>query len=203
MFTRVNLTIDAPSDSIVSSSASNQIVTRDVEKDPVQTQLISKYGPLSKPVADRVVGRATATISRMENRAGESALGDVIADAQLLSAKETIKGGAAVAFMNPGGIRAEIVVGRTTTDGGAEVTYGQLFGIHPFSNVVTGLTLLLIVDVRGVTFYVAWELIVLALVTEGAATRVTGGAPAVAPAPERGRPRGERCSPRSRRLGSA
>ena len=77
----------------------------------------------------------------MENRAGESALGDVIADAQLLSAKETIKGGAAVAFMNPGGIRAEIVVGRTTTDGGAEVTYGQLFGIHPFSNVVTGLTL--------------------------------------------------------------
>ena len=38
--------------------------------------------------------------------------------------------------------------------------------------VVTGLTLLLIVDVRGVTFYVAWALIVLALVTEGAATLV-------------------------------
>src|SRR5437867_3454733 len=48
MFTRVNLTIDAH-DSIVEASASNQIVTRDVEKDPVQTQLISKYGPLSKP----------------------------------------------------------------------------------------------------------------------------------------------------------
>ena len=38
--------------------------------------------------------------------------------------------------------------------------------------VVTGLTLLLIVDVRGVTFYVAWALIVLALVTEGAAALV-------------------------------
>jgi hypothetical protein len=36
--------------------------------------------------------------------------------------------------------------------------------------VVTGLTLLLIVDVRGAAFYVAWTLIGLALITEGAAT---------------------------------
>jgi uncharacterized membrane protein len=38
--------------------------------------------------------------------------------------------------------------------------------------VVTGLTLLLIVDVHGAAFYVAWALIVLALVTEAAATLV-------------------------------
>jgi hypothetical protein len=38
--------------------------------------------------------------------------------------------------------------------------------------VVTGLTMLLIVDVRGAAFYVAWALIVLALTTEGAATLV-------------------------------
>jgi hypothetical protein len=38
--------------------------------------------------------------------------------------------------------------------------------------VVTGLTLLLIVDVRGAVFYVAWALIVAALVTEGLATFV-------------------------------
>ena len=38
--------------------------------------------------------------------------------------------------------------------------------------IVTGLTLLLIVDVHGFAFYVAWALIVLALVTEGAATLV-------------------------------
>jgi hypothetical protein len=36
--------------------------------------------------------------------------------------------------------------------------------------VVTGLTLLLVVDVHGVAFYVAWGLIGLALVTEAAAT---------------------------------
>ena len=38
--------------------------------------------------------------------------------------------------------------------------------------VITGLTLLLIVDVRGVGFYFAWALIVLALITEGAGTLV-------------------------------
>ena len=38
--------------------------------------------------------------------------------------------------------------------------------------VVTGLTLLLLVDVRGVAFYVAWALIGLALATEAAATLV-------------------------------
>jgi hypothetical protein len=38
--------------------------------------------------------------------------------------------------------------------------------------VITGLTLLLIGDVRGVAFYFAWALIVLALITEGAGTLV-------------------------------
>ena len=38
--------------------------------------------------------------------------------------------------------------------------------------IVTGLTLLLIVDVHGAAFYVAWALIVLALVTEALATFV-------------------------------
>jgi hypothetical protein len=38
--------------------------------------------------------------------------------------------------------------------------------------VVSGLTLLLIVDVRGAVFYFAWSLIVLALLSEPAATVV-------------------------------
>jgi hypothetical protein len=38
--------------------------------------------------------------------------------------------------------------------------------------VITGLTLLLIVDVHGFVFYIAWSLIVLALALEGTATLV-------------------------------
>lgn len=38
--------------------------------------------------------------------------------------------------------------------------------------VISGLTLLLIVDVHGAAFYLAWSLIVLALTSEAAATLV-------------------------------
>jgi hypothetical protein len=38
--------------------------------------------------------------------------------------------------------------------------------------VITGLTLLLLVDVHGVAFYIAWSLLVLALLSEGAATLI-------------------------------
>jgi hypothetical protein len=38
--------------------------------------------------------------------------------------------------------------------------------------VMAGLTLLLIADVHGFAFYIAWSLIVLALVSEAAATLV-------------------------------
>ena len=38
--------------------------------------------------------------------------------------------------------------------------------------VITGLVLLLLVDVHGVVFYIAWSLIVLALLGEAVATAV-------------------------------
>jgi hypothetical protein len=45
------------------------------------------------------------------------------------------------------------------------------FGFRAIA-VIAGLTLLLLVDVHGFAFYVAWSLIVLALATEAAATLV-------------------------------
>ncbi len=72
------------------------------------------------------------------NDAGESALGDVIADAQLASTSPTDFGGAVVAFMNPGGIRADLVCSTTCSAASpAPVTYSQLFAVQPFNNVMT------------------------------------------------------------------
>jgi 5'-nucleotidase len=138
VITRLNLTIDSSNDVIVGATARNEIVTRDVEKDAAQTRLIAKYGALSKPIADRPVGSVTSNIPRRLNNAGESALGDVIADSQLASAGPAIKGGAVVAFMNAGGIRSDVIVdeGGAGLPGG-RVTYGQLHSVLPFGNVVT------------------------------------------------------------------
>jgi 5'-nucleotidase len=45
------------------------------------TALIDKYDALSAPLANTPIGNITADVSRTPNAAGESALGDVIADA--------------------------------------------------------------------------------------------------------------------------
>jgi 5'-nucleotidase len=73
------------------------------------------------------VGQTNAAITRTQNAAGESALGDLIADAQRASV------GAQFAFMNPGGIRADVDAGT--------VTWGDLFAVQPFGNTVVKLDL--------------------------------------------------------------
>ena len=129
LITDIDLRIDGRSKDVESVRAVNRIVTRDVAKNPRETRIIGKYDALSAPIANRVVGSATADITRTANTAGESALGDVIADAQLASTAPSDFGGAVVAFMNPGGIRADIAAG--------DVTYGELFTVQPFSNTMT------------------------------------------------------------------
>jgi 5'-nucleotidase len=129
MFTRVNLVIDFASDTIKSVSAKNEVVTRDVTPDPVQTAIIEKYKPGAARIADQNVGSVTGEISRTKNEAGESAMGDVVADAQLASTMAPENGGAEIAFMNSGGMRTGIT--------GPAVSYDNLYTAQPFSNQLT------------------------------------------------------------------
>jgi 5'-nucleotidase len=142
MITKVNLTIDSATDTITAATATNEVVTRDVPKNAVQTAIIDKYKTMSAPIANRVVGSVTSDITRAANRSGESALGDVIADAQLASTAPDNKGKAVVAFMNPGGIRAEITASQSSGgEAAGQVTYSELFTVQPFANVMTVLTM--------------------------------------------------------------
>jgi 5'-nucleotidase len=134
LVTDIDLTINLASQNVIPSltRVNNKIVTRDVAKAPDLTALVDKYAALVAPLANRVVGQASADLLRANNDAGESSLGDVIADAQHAATKDPLFGGAVVAFMNPGGIRGDIAAG--------DVTYGELFTVQPFSNVMTVLT---------------------------------------------------------------
>ncbi|MAT04413.1 MAG: bifunctional metallophosphatase/5'-nucleotidase [Acidimicrobiaceae bacterium] len=114
---------------------------RDVTPDPVLTALIDKYDDLSAPLANAVVGTITADISRSANAAGESALGDVIADAQLAATAPAGFGDAVVAFMNPGGIRSDLVYAASGAEADGEVTYGEAFTVQPFGNSLVTMTL--------------------------------------------------------------
>jgi 5'-nucleotidase len=141
LITDVNLVIDHQTKDVSSIEAHNVIVTRDVAKDPAETTIVNKYDSLSAPLANRVVGSQTANMSRFspsttDNQ--ESELGDVIADAQLASTSGADFGNAVVAFMNPGGIRADLTCSvACSTASPAPVTYNQLFNVQPFNNVMT------------------------------------------------------------------
>ncbi len=105
-----------------------------VTPDSTVTALIDKYDGLSAPLANSVIGTITTDITRSANGAGESALGDVIADAQLASTAPAGFGEAVVAFMNPGGIRNDLIFVSGGPDFDGEVTFGEAFSVHPFGN---------------------------------------------------------------------
>jgi 5'-nucleotidase len=135
----IHLVIDEASGDVKVMTANNVVVTRDVAQDADQTALIAKYEALVAPIANRVVGSATADLTRTANAAGESALGDLLADAQFAS---TMSFGAQVAFMNPGGIRADLVSSLISgTEQPGEVTFGELFSVQPFGNNLIVMTI--------------------------------------------------------------
>ncbi|MFE8602417.1 bifunctional metallophosphatase/5'-nucleotidase [Archangium violaceum] len=133
LITAMNLVLDAATGDVVESTARNIPVTRDVEGVPEVQTLIERYDGLSAPRRNRVLGRLTAPLQQTNSQrwpSGESALGNAISDSQLAATRDA---GAQVAFINPGGVRAEIDAG--------DVTYGEVFSVQPFGNGLVTMTL--------------------------------------------------------------
>ena len=95
--------------------------------DPDVAALVAQADARVEPLVARVVGLAQTALTRTETSAGESALGNLIADAQRVATD------AQISFMNPGGIRADLESG--------EVTWGELFAIQPFANDLVSMDL--------------------------------------------------------------
>ena len=98
--------------------------------------MLESYDKFAAPIANRRAGSITETLSRVPNDAGESALGDIIADAQLAATSAETNGGAVIAFTNPGGVRTDV----PKKEDGA-VSYADLFASQPFRNQLVTLTL--------------------------------------------------------------
>ncbi|MFI9508316.1 bifunctional metallophosphatase/5'-nucleotidase [Nocardia sp. NPDC052566] len=116
----------------VQASAVNRVVTREVTPDTATTTLVDFYAGQAKPRAERVVGTTAAALSHNPGPSGESPLGDIIADA-MLTATTAPPAAAVVAFMNPGGVRADLKAG--------QITYGDIYTVQPFGNQVVTLTM--------------------------------------------------------------
>ena len=129
LVTDIDFTLDRRTKDIKDVSANNVIVTREAPAMDIQA-LIARYNSLVAPIRDRVIGNLTAGITRAADNTGESTAGNFVADAQLF---DSTAQGAVAAFMNPGGVRADIDAG--------PVTYGEAFTMQPFGNNLTTITL--------------------------------------------------------------
>jgi 5'-nucleotidase len=136
--TTIDLKLDSVTRDVISARADNVIVrTGAYAADAEQTALLASYDQFAAPIANRRAGSITATLSRVPNDAGESVLGDIIADAQLAATRADTKGAAVIAFTNPGGVRTDIA----KKEDGA-VTYADVFASQPFRNQLVTLTLM-------------------------------------------------------------
>lgn len=141
----IDLTIDPKTRDVTAVTAHNLAVDRTnpaITPDAEIARIVDAYAAQSEPIVSRVVGTVSADIPKTNSASGESAMGDLIADAQLEATSGPASGGAQAAFMNDGGIRAGLLVASTTPGAGdGKVTYGELFTSQPFGNNLVTMTL--------------------------------------------------------------
>jgi len=146
----ITLTIDDRTGKLVQAAANNIIVENALntpgqgvtripdptKADPQVQALVDQYETAAAPLANVVIGKIQGDLTRTGSPQGESALGDVIADAQLAATAPANLGDADLAFMNPGGIRNDLRGSDISSGGEApgEVTYGEAFTVQPFGN---------------------------------------------------------------------
>ncbi|HWS35228.1 MAG TPA: ExeM/NucH family extracellular endonuclease, partial [Actinoplanes sp.] len=135
------LTVDPATKSVTSSTAELLNVTG-YPADAGVAQIVADAKVKATELGKQELGKISGDIKRAytaagaEDRGSESPLGNFIADVQLDQTKDAGRGGAQIAFMNPGGLRADLLYG---TDG--TVTYSGAFAVQPFANDVVTQTL--------------------------------------------------------------
>jgi 5'-nucleotidase len=146
LVTDIDLTVDTATRKVTAKTADNVIVQGEAYTSGATTvaltdqypsfaknteiaALVTQYQAVAAPLVQRVVGKVTGPATRTNAPSRENVMGNLIADAQLAATAPAGKGGAQIAFMNPGGVRADLV---PAADG--SVTYGQLFSVQPFGN---------------------------------------------------------------------
>lgn len=105
-------------------------------KTPSIEAILDQYRQAVTTISARVVGTADGVINRNATESGESALGNLIADAQQAMALTASNQGSDFTLMNPGGVRADLLVNTNN-----QITFGDVFTVQPFGNSIVTLSL--------------------------------------------------------------
>ncbi|WP_187432591.1 ExeM/NucH family extracellular endonuclease [Agromyces mariniharenae] len=147
-FSRMDITFDKKTKSFTMKNeifnlmdGTTALYPDDAAVKPIVDAAVAKANELGNVVlgtANADFGRAVASnpagaSSFPENRGGESTLGNLVADVQLWSLNSDQPRGVQIAFMNPGGLRADLASG--------EVTYREAADVQPFANTLVTMKL--------------------------------------------------------------
>jgi 5'-nucleotidase len=132
---KVTLTYD-PAAGVVTDAQAELVDVVGAPEDPEAAAIVAAAKTRAEELGQRPLGSITTDIRRAytdgrEDRGKESVLGNFIADVQLAGTSDPGRGGAQIAFMNPGGLRADLIY---EPDG--VVTYAEAFAVQPFANDV-------------------------------------------------------------------
>ena len=142
VFADIRTTLDPGRRDFSSIVITNNIVTRDINPSGKMTKLVDKWRQQSALLGRDFVGRIAIDVTRTPNAVGESALGDLVADAQLAAAKTAVSDLPRLAITNPGGLRADLsLVGARAARPVGELTYGEVFATQPFQNPLVTVTI--------------------------------------------------------------
>ena len=144
LLTNIDLQFDPRTKQLVGTKATNQVVEAKPfdtansinEANPKVTakvsELVSRYVQAAQSVAGQKVGFLSESLLAGLNAQGVSPLGWLIADSQLAATQGADQGRAQLALMNPGGVRAPLLV----PQGGGPVNFGEVYNVQPFGNAL-------------------------------------------------------------------
>ncbi|WP_159604526.1 bifunctional metallophosphatase/5'-nucleotidase [Agromyces humi] len=115
--------------------------------DPVVAQIAADAKAAADVLGAQPLGQIGGAFNRAklangttENRGGESTLGNLVAEVQRWATETPESGAAEIAFMNPGGLR-EDMVGTGTDPYPRTLTYKQAAVVQPFANTLVNMQL--------------------------------------------------------------
>ncbi len=145
VLTDVDLTIDPTTRDVTRAVATNRLVDRTsttVTADSVVAAIVNAYKSLVSPIANVVLGAITTDLPTSRDAACNTPAGELIADSQLTATQPSAFGGAVMAFMNNGGVRAPLTFASSSAgEGNGNVTYGEAFTVQPFGNSLVTMSL--------------------------------------------------------------
>jgi 5'-nucleotidase len=120
--------------------------TPNYPSDPATAQIVADAVAAAGPLGSVELGKIDAPLSRAkfgdgtrENRGGESTLGNLVAEVQRWATEAPESGGAQIAFMNPGGLRADML--GLAGEFPRTLTYRQAADVQPFANTLVNMDL--------------------------------------------------------------